>query len=166
MTRPRLVFALIVAWGAAPVALAQRPAPSASPGQADAPTTPAGVRLSDPYMPAYSSQHGLHRTRTAPQPPPRRGEDDSDYGFRNPGGIGRYSEYYPPGNQFQSGRDPVRVASFDNGPASHSFQSQMQAQMVGNARTRTLNQHIDNYSSPMRFGWGFGFGGFGGGFPY
>ncbi len=125
------------------------------------PDSPTG-RLSDPFMPNYSRSY-QYRSRTAPQPTPT--DPDAEYGFRNPGGVGRMKEFYPPGNTFEKGRDPVKAASFDNGPSATSRQSQFQAQMVGNARTATLNNHIDNYARPIGSGFGFGFGGFGG-FPY
>lgn len=120
-------------------------------------------RLTDPFMPIYSRGYQYH-SRTAPQPMPT--DPDAEYGFRNPGGVGRVKEFYPPGNTFERGRDPVRVASFDNGPSATSRQSQMAAQMVGNATTSTLNTHIDNYSRPLRFGFGYGFGGYGAIYPY
>ena len=167
--RPLLAIAIVA--GAAGSASAQTPtqtppaSPPAAPAQARAPLT----RLSDPYMDTYSSGH-TYRSRTAPRLPPR--DPDSDYGFRNPGGVGRMAEFYPPGNSFQSGggagtvgSDPVKVAQFGNGPSATSRAEQLQAQAAGNAKTRTLNQHIDTYSQPLRFGYGFGFGGYGG-FPY
>ncbi len=50
-----------------------------------------------------------------PLPYPEYYHGDQSAGFRNPGNVGRYAEYYPPGNQFQVQRDPVRVANFDRG---------------------------------------------------
>src|SRR5690349_4271563 len=43
-----------------------------------------------------------------PYPYPNYYHNDDRAGFRNPGGVGRYMEYYPPGNQFQNegGHDP------------------------------------------------------------
>src|SRR6266705_1971183 len=32
------------------------------------------------------------------------------YGWRNPGGVGRRAEYYPPGDRFQNETSAVRVA--------------------------------------------------------
>ena len=37
--------------------------------------------------------------------------NDDTAGFRNPGGVGKFAEYYPPGNQFQvQGRPRARCA--------------------------------------------------------
>ena len=47
-----------------------------------------------------------------PYPYPGAYYTDETAGFRNPGGVGRYAEYYPPGDRFQVEGDPVRVARF------------------------------------------------------
>jgi hypothetical protein len=89
--------------------------------------------------------------------------NDETAGFRNPGGVGRYREYYPPGDRFQidPGVDPVRVASFDRG-GGPTLADQRAAQQIGIQRENAIQQHIDNYARPY---WGYGFGvGFFGGF--
>lgn len=88
---------------------------------------------------------------------------DATGGFRNPGGVGRYKEYYPPGDRFQSGgEDPVKVAKFDQGGGAPDRQEQIEAYNAGTARYNAIQQHIDRYGSRMYFGYGFGMGGFGG----
>lgn len=125
----------------------------------DAPAT----RLTDPYQPNHSSRY-QYRSRTSPHQPSH--SRDGEYGFRNPGGVGRYEEFYPPGNTFESGgTGPTRVARFDNGNDSTSRSMQLQSQSIGNARTQTLNQQIDSLARPIGLGYGYGFGGFGL-FPY
>jgi len=156
MTAPRFLLAVAMIAGAAPAAFPQ-----------DAPERSQGgsvTKLSDPYMPAYSTRY-QYRSRTSPHQPMNQ-NPDGEYGYRNPGGLGRMQEFYPPGNTFESrGADPVRVAKFDNGNDATSRSMQLQSQMVGNARTQTLNQQIDALARPLGSGYGFGFGGFGG-YPY
>jgi len=120
------------------------------------------TRISDPYTPIYNNTH-RYRSRTAPQ---HVMDPDSEYGYRNPGGVGRMNEFYPPGNAFEKGTDPVVVAQFGQGPQATSRSAQMQAQSLGIQRTRTLNQHIDAYGRPFGFGYGGGFGFGFGGYPY
>ncbi len=95
-----------------------------------------------------------------PYPYPEYYHGDATAGFRNPGGVGRYLEYYPPGDTFQnmSRPDPVRVAHFDQGGGAPDRAEQMAAQQIGIQRDTMLMNHIDNYARPA-FGVGF-FGGF------
>jgi hypothetical protein len=95
-----------------------------------------------------------------PYPYPGYYTSDSTAGFRNPGGVGKFAEYYPPGNQFQVQGDPVRVAQFGVG-GYPSRAEQMQAQQLGISRYNSIQNHIDNYAMP-HWGYGFGVGGFGG----
>jgi hypothetical protein len=166
MTACRPWIVAVAVFGVAGLASGQAPPPATS-----APVTPeeaaAATPLTDPYMPAYSSGHRF-RPRTSTQPAPS--DPDAEYGFRNPGGVGRVKEFYPPGNTFERGDDRVRTARFDNGPSATSRQSQMMAQYVGNERTRTFNSHIDAYARPFSFGFGYGLGlggyGYGSRYPY
>ena len=153
-----LVFAMLLCGGAR-AALGQT-------GQAVVPVAPGPVesaavtRFSDPYMPAYVGEYRSdYRFPSRVTPPPV--DPDAVYGFRNPGGVGRMREFYPPGNVFERGDDRVRTARFDNGPTATSRQYQMMAQQVGNQRTRTLYSHIDTYGRPLNFGFGYGLGGYG-----
>lgn len=95
-----------------------------------------------------------------PYPYPGYYNNDATAGFRNPGGVGRHAEYYPPGDQFQVQGDPTRVARFGVG-GYPSRSEQLAAQQVGISRYNSIQRHIDNYAMP-RFGYGFGVGGFGG----
>ena len=95
-----------------------------------------------------------------PYPYPGAYNSDETAGFRNPGGVGRYAEYYPPGDRFQVQGDPVRVAQFGVG-GYPSQADQRAAQQLGISRNNSLQQHIDNYAMP-HYGYGFGMGGFGG----
>ena len=60
------------------------------------------------------------RSLTSQAPAPY--DPDAGYGFRNPGGVGRVRELYPPGNVFERSGDRVRTARFDEGPAATSRQ--------------------------------------------
>ncbi|AGA26943.1 hypothetical protein Sinac_2641 [Singulisphaera acidiphila DSM 18658] len=97
-----------------------------------------------------------------PYPYPNYYTNDRSAGFRNPGGVGRFSEYYPPGGQFQvnPGVDPVRVATFDRG-GGPTLADQRAAQQIGIQRDAVMQRHIDNFARPY-FGYGYGVGFFGG----
>ncbi len=109
---------------------------------------------------AYQPQRRRSIVHHYPYPYPGYYNNDETAGFRNPGGVGRYAEYYPPGNQFQVQGDPVRVAQFGVG-GYPSRAEQLQAQQIGISRYNSIQNHIDNYARPM-YGYGFGVGGFGG----
>jgi hypothetical protein len=110
---------------------------------------------------AYQRQYRRSIVHHYPYPYPGYYYGDDRAGFRNPGGVGRYAEYYPPGNRFQVEGDPTRVAGFSQG-GYPSREEQMEAQRVGISRYNSIQQHIDNYARPY---WGYGFGvGFYGGF--
>jgi len=89
-----------------------------------------------------------------PYPYPEYYHGDRTAGFRNPGGVGRYLEYYPPGNQFQERGDPVRVARFDQGGGAPDRAEQIAAQQLGVQKDRVMLNHIDNYARPY-MGYGF-----------
>lgn len=110
---------------------------------------------------AYYPQKRRSIIHHYPYPYPGYYSSDDTAGFRNPGGVGKYAEYYPPGNQFQTQGDPVRVAQFGVGGGYPSRAEQMQAQQIGISRYNSIQNHIDNYARPA-FGYGFGVGGFGG----
>jgi hypothetical protein len=77
------------------------------------------------------------------------------YGFRNPGGVGRVAEYYPPGDRFQNDNPRHVTAQIGNG-GQPDRNEQLQAQMVGVQRYNALQSHIDRYGAPFGFGYGFG----------
>lgn len=109
---------------------------------------------------AHQSQRRRSIIHHYPYPYPGAYYTDETAGFRNPGGVGRYAEYYPPGDHFQVEGDPVRVAQFGVG-GYPSQAEQRAAQQVGISRNNSLQQHIDRYAMPA-YGYGFGMGGFGG----
>ncbi len=147
------------------IAQTQPGVPSPNPAQ------PAeAIRPIDPYVPRPVSRSPIY-SRTTAYPDSRQGYGDSDstYGFRNPGGVGRRGEYYPPGNKFQSGgTDPIRVATFNGTSGPPGIQEQMQAQQLGVQKTNAQNANIDALARPgFGLGYGFGYGGaFGARFPY
>ncbi len=110
---------------------------------------------------AYYPQQRRSIVHHYPYPYPGYYNNDDTAGFRNPGGVGKFAEYYPPGNQFQVQGDPVRVAQFGVGGAYPSRGEQMEAQRIGISRYNSIQNHIDNYAMP-HYGYGFGVGGFGG----
>ena len=134
---------------------------NAAPAANQAPSQPAQTAY--PGVPnhvrpqAYYPQH----RRSIAYPYPGYYYNDDTAGFRNPGGVGKYAEYYPLGNQFQvQGGDAVRVAQFGVG-GYPSRAEQMAAQQIGISRYNSIQRHIDNYAMP-HYGYGFGVGGFGG----
>jgi hypothetical protein len=130
-------------------------APAAAPPQREV-VHPAHVRPQ-----AYYRQQRRSIVQHYPYPYPGYYYNDESAGFRNPGGVGRHAEYYPPGDQFQiPDRDPVRVAQFGVG-GYPSRAEQLQAQQVGISRYNSIQRSIDNYAMP-HWGYGFGVGGFGG----
>lgn len=179
MTRlPQIAVAMILVGAFAPFAIAQAPpaprspAPAAPRGAPAEPRPPAQAR-SDPRAapssrPTYR-RSVVHRYAYPPSEAPEQTEsrsasayeqtDTSSAGYRNPGGVGRYLEYYPPGNEFQAERSPVRVARFGQGGVPDR-DAQRAAQEVGIQRSNAIQGHIDSYARP--YGYGFGFGAFGG----
>ena len=140
-----------------PPPISEAGASSATPGPSNAALVSDPFRAS--YMP-YSSGH-IYRSRTAPRQQPQQSNASDSYGFRNPGGVGRMNEFYPPGNQFPGGdHDQVSAAKFGSGSPDLSRGMQMQAERIGIAKTNSLNRQIEAYSRPARgFGFGLGFGG-------
>ena len=151
----RVAAAMALAGAFAPAVIAQAPPTTSNPSQAS--TGPR--RLAPTQAPTYRRSIVHHN----PYPYPNYYHSDETAGFRNPGGTGRFREYYPPGDQFQldPGRDPVQVAKFDQGGGAPDRAEQLQAQSLGIARYNSIQGHIDNYARPA-FGYGFGVGGFGG----
>jgi hypothetical protein len=87
--------------------------------------------------------------------------DDMTWGYRNPGNVGRRAEYYPPGNRFQNEGAGPHVAYYDQGPAATQRYAQLQSEMVGIGRYRSVQSGINVYGRPLGFGfpvYGFGFG--------
>jgi hypothetical protein len=166
MSLNQRIAALILAGALTPsvAVVAQAPAPAqapATPGASRAVSQPAaGARR---IVPAQAPSYRRSVVHHYPYPYPNFYENDESAGFRNPGGVGRYNEYVPPGGQFQLGRerDPVQVARFDQGGGAPDRAEQLQAEALGIARYNSIQQHIDNYARPY-LGFGYGVGGFGG----
>ena len=152
----RVAAAVVLAGAVAPGVEAQAPLPPAAQSQPS--SAPAPRRIAPTDAPAFRRSVVHHN----PYPYPNYYENDATAGFRNPGGVGRFREYYPPNNQFQSGgRDPTVVARFAQGGGAPDRAEQLQAQALGIAKYNSIQGHIDNYARPA-FGYGFGVGGFGG----
>ena len=157
----RVATALLFSGAFSSIATAQSPSPAPSdlaPGAAQVspePTNPAPVPARVPLRRRSIVHH-------YPYPYPGYYQDDQSAGFRNPGGVGRYAEYYPPGDQFQVEQDPVKVATFDQG-GGPNWDEQRAAQQLGVQKSQAIQQHIDDYARPY-FGYGFGTGFFGGAF--
>ncbi len=155
----RAAATLAISAGLTLIASAQTPAPN--PGQGTGVAAPK-TKNSAPPPPRPPTQPLRRRSivHHYPYPYPEYYHGDPTAGFRNPGGVGRYLEYYPPGDQFQNMNrpDPVRVAHFDQGGGAPDRAEQLAAQQIGIQRDQVLMNHIDNYARPA-FGVGF-FGGF------
>ena len=150
MTKPRqLAFTTLFSGTMilAMTALAQDPAPPSDPTtQATTPPKKKNLRRSVVHHYRYPYPGHYHGDQTA--------------GFRNPGGVGRYREYYPPGEQFDDGGvDPVQVAGFDRGGGAPDRAEQLQALQIGVQRQNSIQNSIDNYARPYV---GYGVGYFGG----
>ncbi|HMB08110.1 MAG TPA: hypothetical protein VKP69_30815 [Isosphaeraceae bacterium] len=155
----RVAAALVLSGTLVPAASAQSSPPSAvqsasTPGARAAPAAATA--------PAQTPSRRRSIVHHYPYPYPSFYDTDATAGFRNPGGTGRYLEYYPPGNQFQidQARDPVKVATFGQGGIPDRA-DQLAAQQIGIQRYNAIQNHIDNYARPY-WGYGFGVGYFGG----
>ncbi len=145
--------ALVLTCATQPSGFAQAPDPS---GGTAAPNTPAAL-AAELHPPRRRSI--VHHY---PYPYPGYYHGDQSAGFRNPGGVGRYLEYYPAGNKLQQGGvDPVKTARFDQGGGAPDRAEQIAAQQVGIRKENAIMNHIDNYARPS-YGYGFGAGYFGG----
>lgn len=150
-------------------ALGQQPPAGSEPSQrrtgAEASQLPAAPAQAQPPRGQYVSPQDVESGRvdldSAWQNYRRRSPSRTDtYGFRNPGGVGRMLEYYPPDNEFQNPGSPVQTAQFDQGPAATQRSMQLQSQAIGIQRYNAIQSHIDRYGAPMMgWGWGFGMGG-------
>jgi hypothetical protein len=181
MTRlPRVGLAALVSAATTALAIAQAP-PATTPAQTPANTAasqakPETKAKAAAKTPATRTQAQTAKTQNQPArrrsivhhypyPYPAYYSQDRSAGWRNPGGVGRYQEYYPPADQFQAEqqdrqRDSVRVAQFGSGGIPDRSE-QLQAQQIGIQRYNSIQNHIDNYARPY-YGYGFGVGFFGG----
>jgi len=148
LRRPHLFLAwalLLPALGAAQEAPTRPEGPGASPGNVSF----------DPAQASILRHRAWHDEYTPRQPYAPQA------GFRNPGGVGRYAEYYPPGNQFQNPQQPggQHVTARIGLGGVPDRAEQLAAYSAGTARYNALQTHIDRYGRPMNgFGLGFGLG--------
>jgi hypothetical protein len=174
----RVVFALFVGGVLADPASAQAPAsglvyPSAQAppvrDQADVPPpppTPAAVTRSDAPAKAAEAKRAIARS----SPSGRRASSGlasdplaSQGRFANPGGVGRYSEYYTantPTGQFNP--RPTPLARFDRGGGPDRAE-QIASFNAGQRRAANIQNNINAYGRPYAaygagFGYGFGLG--------
>src|SRR5262249_54022213 len=140
----RVAGALFVTLPVVPVVEAQ--APPTPPAEGAAANAPAPRPLAPTPAPSFRRSVVHHN----PYPYPNYYENDATAGFRNPGGVGRFREYYPAGNQFQLGRerDPTVVAKFDQGGGAPDRAEQLQAEALGIAKYNSIQGHIGNYARP------------------
>lgn len=145
-----LVFAALVASPALAQAPPSLPAPSAYDTRAEVRAPRARTTAPGERSVLRSARNYRHET----------------YGWRNPGGVGRSPEYYPPDFQFQNTEVSAAIppATFNQQTFATSRSAQLQALQVGNQRAAALQTHIDRYGRPLGFGFGFGLGGGFGGF--
>ena len=95
---------------------------------------------------AYYPQQRRSIVHHYPYPYPGYYNNDETAGFRNPGGVGKFAEYYPPGNQFQVQGDPVRVAQFGVGGAIPAAASRWRPS--GLASRATIRSRITSTTMP------------------
>lgn len=151
--RPNRGFLLALPTTLLPLlALAQDPAPD------DPPARPAARKAAPARRISYAELPPQHPSilRVKPWHEDYIPEDQKSYAFRNPGGVGRRAEYYPPNNRFQND-SPRHVTARIGLGGQPDRNEQLRSQAVGTAYYGMLQQHIDRYGSP-RFGFGFGFG--------
>jgi hypothetical protein len=152
-------IAVALATAGAVVSLSQAQTPTTPAPGTSAPVASQAPAQPQPKPAPIRRQSIVHHYQ---YPYPEHYYTDRTGGFRNPGGIGRYAEYYPPGGHYQNEgatRAPFPAATFDRGAPGTSRAEQMQAEALGVQRYNAIQGHIDNYARPYI---GFGFGGYGG----
>jgi hypothetical protein len=155
MSRSLHILASVLTAGFfATVATAQ----TATPAQRRAPTN-AGARATAPAAPR-APQRGVTSSGRLSDSSILAHRDwsyrsNDTYGFRNPGGVGRVAEYYPPGDRFQNEAPRHITAQIGNG-GQPDRNEQLQAQQIGIQRYNALQSHIDRYGAPFGYGYGFG----------
>jgi hypothetical protein len=167
----RIASVLIVGGLMAPWAMAQ--APQGQPGSRP-PTTLFPPIPTDPAHPNYNAAAHRSIVRHNPLPPAtsyrsyypyqnRTSSTNGERGFANPGGVGRYAEYYNENTpRSQVDQHPVPVARFDSG-GGPTRADQVAAVQVGQQRARNIQDNINVYGRPYGaygagFGYGFGYG--------
>jgi hypothetical protein len=100
------------------------------------------------------------RASSASEPDPiaRRDELATRGRYANPGGVGRYAEYYTANTlASQVGRPPTTSARFGGGGVPDRS-SQIAAFQAGQSRARNIQNNINAYARPSVV-YGFGYGG-------
>ena len=156
-----------------------RPTPQASaipPEVVDAARSPLPPGRSKPDEPARTAEAKRPDSRLSPLPrqvsakksatgsAAARNTLSEEGRFANPGGVGRYAEYYTP-NTLNS---PSALRSIGGGAARFggggvpTRSGQIAAFQAGQARARNIQNNINAYSRPnVVYGIGLGYGGFG-----
>ncbi|WP_435009242.1 hypothetical protein P12x_000491 [Tundrisphaera lichenicola] len=133
---------------------------AAAPAASETPDTQASARRTIlRQKPRASAYRSYYQGRTSSQ---------GESGFSNPGGVGRYAEFYGPNTPTsQVDMHPNPVPRFDN-VAGISRADQINAAQVGQMRARNIQDNINAYGRPYgAFGAGFGYGfGLSGGLLY
>jgi hypothetical protein len=155
----RILVGLLSAGLLTPAAWAQLPATGQRSGRT--PAAPSGIRSAAPAplrapqrrtaVPRSPGDDSILATRTWTS----RSYANDTYGFRNPGGVGRAPEFYPPGDRFQNDSPRHITAQIGNGGQPDRME-QLYAQQVGVMRYNALQSHIDRYGMPFGYGYGFG----------
>jgi hypothetical protein len=184
----RVVFASIVIGSLAPRAMAQAgpgstqpPTPSPSTPVYASPQSPPRAELAEvpppPPRPVVASKPedqsvAAKRSITRQNPLPhqktasrvsdsasRRDPLSSEGRFANPGGVGRFSEYYTANTLSGSpGMHQAYLARFDRGGGPDRAE-QIAAFRAGQMRTANIQNNINAYGRPYgAYGAGFGFG--------
>ena len=121
-------------------------------------------QVAEAKRPASTAEALPRRASTAARrdPPAAQGR------FANPGGVGRFSEYYTPYTPTSpADARPTRVARFDQGGGPDRAE-QIAAFQAGQMRTRNIQNNINAYGRPYGaygagLGLGLGLGLYGGG---
>jgi hypothetical protein len=183
----RVVFALLVGGVVAESALAQSPSsavlptPQAPPirDQVNVPPPPPRPAVATANNSANQARRSIARSTTSarrtsvslPSDPIARRESQASVGrFENPGGVGRYSEYYTastPTSQLDLHAMPQ--TRFDRGGGPDRAE-QIASFRAGQQRTANIQNNINAYGRPygamgagLGFGFGLGYGLYGGG---
>jgi hypothetical protein len=175
----RVVFASFVVAALADPAQAQGPSkavyptPQAPPiaGLSDVPPPPPkpveSTRAEDKAKPA-DAKRAIAKAAPLPRRTAARAEVDSTSRndpmtipgrFANPGGVGRYAEYYTANTPTsQVDLHPIHPTRFDRGGGPNRAE-QIAAFQAGQMQTRNIQNNINAYGRPYgAYGAGFGFG--------
>ena len=88
--------------------------------------------------------------RRADRPPRTSRPIPGTAGYRNPGGVGRYLEYYPPGNEFQVETRPGPRGPLRRGRRPGPGPTNAPRSRSASSATTPSSRHIDSYAHPSR----------------